>query len=164
MLNTTCCNYNADTASIAVITSSVVGFFIIFYVATFLLTREGTALGKDPSGKLARRAKDPSYRLLIYLSNEKTIERFLTSSMIYLFAVLVSLINHCINIFLNDCILLFISLILAVIATFILFCELSKVLVKAWKGEKGDIDALIEEINSLKLNDDKEWLTGKKGS
>ena len=163
MLNTTWydfsvnISYNADIISIAVITLSTLAFPIIFSVATWLQTKSVIPFIEDPSKRLCVYLKDPSKRLLRYLTDDKTIGKFLISSMIYLVALLLSLINYSLYIFFSYSkllifTLLLCSLFLVIIATSILFYKLIIVLIKALKVDKKDVAELVELIEWLLKN------------
>jgi hypothetical protein len=149
LLNTSCCNYTSDTISIAVITLSIVGFFILFSVPTFLATREEKILSEKPLKQLEHRLTKPSYRFLFYISDEKTTEKFVICSMIYLSSLLLSLINYFINIFYDGCELLIFTLCLVTAATGILFAILLKIAYKAGIGERKDIETYINRVKWL---------------
>ncbi|NOR78808.1 MAG: hypothetical protein GQ523_10450 [Methanophagales archaeon] len=147
--------YNADIVSIAVITVSILGFPIIFSVATWLSTQSKIPFPEEATTEeMLRYLKDPSERLLRYFTEDKTVGKFLISSMIYLFALLLSLINYCIYIFFNNAkflifTLLICSLFLVLIASGILFCTLIIMLIKGLKVDKKDVAEVVKRMEWL---------------
>jgi DNA helicase HerA-like ATPase len=130
MFNCSCCNYSADTISIAVITVATMGFFILFSVMPLLKVNIDESTLKTPIEIIKQRLENPFYRYSLLLFESDRMWIFMLISQIYLFALLLCLSNYLISIIYEGCILLFCSLFLVLIATGLFVYHLSKALYK----------------------------------
>jgi len=141
-----------DTLGMSILTTSVLGFFILFSVATFLATREDKIFPeKKNQDTLELSMLDPTFRLLGILASASIINKFVIASLLYLSALLLCLINY----FLCSCILLYINLCLVLISTIVLFATLCMCLFRARVVTPKEVKDYIENI---------EWLKGKNQS
>jgi hypothetical protein len=135
------------------LTVSIIGFLILFSVASYLATREDhLPVDSEKSGdNITRNMTDSRLRFLTTLEDPVIIIRLLMSSLIYLIALLVCLIN----LFVQSYVVLYIDLFITLIATLILFYVFCKIL---WKAKVVDTKEVEEFF------DDLHWLKGKDNS
>ena len=146
--STSTCHFSPDTLGMSILTTSVLGFFILFSVATFLATREDKIFSEKNQDTLERNMLDPTFRLLTILASASIINKFVIASLLYLSTLLLCLINY----FLCSCILLYVNLCLVLIPTFVLFATLCICLFKARFVTPKEIKDYIENIEWLKGN------------
>ena len=144
--------FDPDTLSISVLTVSVIGFLILFSVASYLGTREDHLLSdnkknQDSLGSLC----DPRLRFLTTLEDPAVIIKLLISSLMYLIALLVCLINY----FFQSYKVLYIDLFITIIATATLCYVFCKILWRAKVVTNKDVRVYMEE---------RQWLEGKDNS
>lgn len=149
--STSTCHFSPDTLGMSILTTSVLGFFILFSVATFLATREDKIFSEKNQDILELSMLDSTFRLLGILASASIINKFVIASLLYLSALLLCLINY----FLCSCILLYINLCLVLIPTIVLFATLCICLFKARVVTPKEVKDYIENI---------EWLKGKNQS
>jgi VIT1/CCC1 family predicted Fe2+/Mn2+ transporter len=96
--STTPCTFHTDTLAMSVLTISTIGFFILFSVATFIATREGkieeNLEKKNPKSIEEYTSSNISLWFLDILVDPKVIATFVISSLLYLIAVLLCLVNY----------------------------------------------------------------------
>ena len=96
---TTPCTFNADTLAMSTLTISAIGFFILFSVATFNETQKGKIeeiLQKNIPKSIIEEYTSLNISLwfLDILVDPKVIEAFVISSLLYLIALLLCLMNY----------------------------------------------------------------------
>jgi VIT1/CCC1 family predicted Fe2+/Mn2+ transporter len=95
---TTTCTFNADTLAMSTLTLSTIGFFILFSVATFIATREDKMVEnlqkKVPKSIEEYTSLNISLWFLDILVDAKVIATFVISSLLYLIALLLCLVNY----------------------------------------------------------------------
>lgn len=155
MFNCSCCNYSADTMSIAVITVSTMGFFILFSVMPLVKAEIDESSLRTPIEIIEQRLENPFYRFSLHLFESNRMWRFMLTSLIYLSALSLCLSNYLISIIYEGCILLFGSLFLVLIATGLSVYHLSKALYKGMIADPRELSAFVEHMK---------WLQGKKNS
>lgn len=146
--STSSCNFCSDTVAMSILSLSVLGFFILFSVATFLSTREDKILLETKLEDLGISILNPSIRLLTIMSDPKTINNFLISSLLYLSVLLLCLVNY----FVNSCIWLSINLLLILITTCFVFFIICKCYIN-WK--------IVTTKEIKKFIKETQWLKGK---
>jgi ABC-type multidrug transport system permease subunit len=142
--NTSTCHFGPDTLGVSILTISVLGFFILFSVATFLATREDKIFSEKNQDTLERNMLDPTFRLLTILASASIINKFVIASLLYLSALLLCLINY----FLCSCILLYINLCLVLIPTIVLFITLCICLFKARVVTPKEVKLIVNQSES----------------
>lgn len=147
--STSTCHFSPDTLGMSILTTSVLGFFILFSVATFLATREDKIFSEKNQDTLELKYRlDFTFRLLTILASASIINKFVIASLLYLSTLLLCLINY----FLCSCILLYVNLCLVLIPTFVLFATLCICLFKARVVTPKEVKDYIENIEWLKGN------------
>ena len=144
-VNSTSCCFTPDTLSISILTLSVLGFFILFSVATFLATRENTMFSEKSAKDIERSMTDPIFRLLASLASPLVINTFVISALLYLGTLLLCLINYYANLY----ILLYINLSIVLITTGALFFVLCKSIFKVYVLTPKDIKKYFEDMKWL---------------
>jgi flagellar biosynthesis protein FliQ len=111
------CTFSVDTLAMSTLTISTVGFFLLFSVATFIATREDKMEVKLEKKIPKRIEEDTSLNLSLWfldiLVDPKVIEKFIISSLLYLVALLLCLINY----FVQSYMLLYINLVIVLLIT-----------------------------------------------
>ena len=143
-VNGTSCCFTPDTLSMS-LTLSVLGFFILFSVATFLATRENTMFSEKSAKDIERSMTDPIFRLLAILASPLVINTFVISALLYLGTLLLCLINYYANLY----ILLYINLSIVLITTGALFFVLCKSIFKVYVVTPKDIKKYFEDMKWL---------------
>lgn len=140
------CFFSDDALGISILTLSIIGFFILFSVASYLSTREEKIYGEKESYDLERMMTDPYFRLLSILAEPAIVGKFFLSSMFYLSALLLCLINF----FIKSPSLLILNLVIVTLTTGLLVCIFGILL---WRAK------FITTEDVTKFISDKQWLS-----
>lgn len=144
--------FGPDTLSLSALTVSVIGFLILFSVASYLATREDHLLTDNEKNQDSlRNLCDPRLRFLTTLEDPAVIITLLMSSLMYLIALLVCLTNY----FFQSYAVIYIDLFITLIATVILCYVFCKIL---WRAKVVTIKDVKEYM------EDRQWLEGKDNS
>lgn len=147
--STSSCNFCSDTIAMSILSLSVICFFILFSIPSLLLLGKINLLSETTIQDLML---NPSIRLLTILSDTKTINSFLISSLFYLGALILCLVNY----FVSSYILLSINLLLVLITTCFLFVISCRCYVKAKIVTIKEIEEYIALMQWLKWKDNRE--------
>jgi len=126
-------NLKGDTLFVSIITLSIIGFFILFFIVGYLPARE--ALLKEGFEDIKRLITDPCYGFLKGLSSATAIGVFLLCSVLYLISILVALADF---FWFKKESLLSISIAIDFISTGIVACLLIIILIRAKMMGKAD--------------------------
>lgn len=132
----------------SILTLSVIGFFILFFVVSYLPVRE--ALLKEGFQDIKRLLTDPCYGFLKTLSSVRIIGLFLLGSILYLFSIVIAIVDY---FYFKDRVILEVALGIDLISTSMVLITLVIILIRSkivGKEDKNKIFAVVEELQWLK--------------